>query len=493
MTTALHWFRRDLRIRDNTALFTAAAQHDAVLAAFIIDPRWLTNPQKTGPHQLAFWLAALAELQTSLAARNIPLLLRTSPDPVAALLALAREHKADTLTYNKDYEPGQMIQDERLEHEAAQIGLKVAAFKDAVIFEETEILTAAKGIYSVFSPYKRAYLKLLSPDGAAPAFTLRGLPRKLDSMPKADSEPLPIPETLGYPKVTLDLPTGETGGQKMLAKFFAAPIDKYQDLRDYPAEPGCSRLSAHLNTGTLSIRHAMHAALTRAAAASDKTPPGKTPDGADLHSPKASAEHFISELIWREFYKMILFHFPHTVRRPFQESTAHITWKNDPALFAAWTSARTGYPIVDAALRQLHTTGFLHNRLRMVAAMFLTKDLDTHWTLGERYFMKTLIDYDQAANVGGWQWSASTGTDAAPYFRVMNPVLQSARFDPEGAFIRRFVPELKHVPAKWIHAPWEMPPDLQRTSRCLIGVDYPHPVVDHAAMKDHAIAKFRRK
>ncbi len=202
---------------------------------------------------------------------------------------------------------------------------------------------------------------------------------------------------------------------------------------------------------------------------------------------------FVSELIWRDFYRMILFHFPRTVSFPFQRNYARITWKNDPALFTAWSEARTGYPLVDAAMMQLRTTGFMHNRLRMISAMFLTKDLDTHWVLGERFFMQTLIDYDQACNVGGWQWAASTGTDAAPYFRIMNPVLQSEKFDPDGEFIKHFLPALAKVPAKFIHAPWEMPQDVQQKSHCLIGRDYPAPIVDHAETKLHAIAKFRKR
>jgi len=489
--TALHWFRRDLRIRDNTALFAAAAAHDAVVAAFVVDPRWFGNPVRTGPHQAAFWLAALVELRESLAARNIALVVRTSADPVAALLAIAQAAKADTITFNKDYEPAQIAMDERLEHEAAKIGLKVAAFKDAVIFEEEEILTGDGGIYSVFSPYKRAYLKRLGTDAANPPFTVRGLPRKLSSLVRVASEPVPTAAALGYSNVAIDIPTGEAGGQRMLARFFAGPIDRYQDLRDFPALAGCSRLSAHLNAGTVSIRQAMQAALQRAAAAGAKPPAGRTPDGKERHSAKASAEHFVSELIWREFYRMILFNFPETVSKPFQRKTSHITWADNPAHFEAWANARTGYPIVDAAMLQLRATGWMHNRLRMIAAMFLTKDLDTHWIKGERFFRKSLMDYDQACNVGGWQWSASTGTDAAPYFRVMNPVLQSARFDADGAFIRRYIPALAKVPVAFIHAPWRMPVEVQRASGCMIGVDYPAPVVDHAVMKARAIAKFR--
>jgi deoxyribodipyrimidine photo-lyase len=188
---------------------------------------------------------------------------------------------------------------------------------------------------------------------------------------------------------------------------------------------------------------------------------------------------------------MILYHFPHTVSRPFNDRYGGLPWQNNPRHFEAWRGGRTGYPLVDAAMAQLHATGFMHNRLRMITAMFLTKDLDVHWAFGERYFMRTLVDYDQAANVGGWQWSASTGTDAAPYFRVMNPVLQSERWDKTGSFIRHYLPTLRLVPNEYVHAPWRMPAAVQRAANCIIGQDYPAPIVDHAQAKTTAIAKFR--
>lgn len=490
MATAIHWFRRDFRVRDNTALFTAASEHDAVVGAFIVDPRWLGNPDKTGPHQTKFWLESLRELQTSLAKLNIPLIIRTDRNPVRALLAIARDVDATTITYNKEYEPDQIAMDERLEREAAPLGLKVNAYKDAAIFEEHEILTGSRTIYSVFSPYKRAYLARVNVEGEL-AFTVRGLPRKSSRMIKAKSDPLTIP----HDDVSLDLPPGEAAGLERLEQFIADHVQHYRDQRDYPMladHGGVSRLSAHLNAGTVSIRQAMHAAFQALTHASTKRPAQKAIDGSDPHTPRESTEHFISELIWREFYRMILFNFPHTVSKPFQDNYSHVTWANDPAHFKAWCEGRTGYPIVDAAMRQLAQTGWQHNRLRMIAAMFLTKDLDTSWVLGERFYMKSLMDYDQACNVGGWQWSASTGTDAAPYFRIMNPVLQSERYDPNGEFIRRYVPELRGVSKGFIHAPWLMPADVQKAANCVIGKDYPAPIVDHHEAKERAVAKFRK-
>ena len=465
MTTAIHWFRRDFRVRDNTALHAAAAEHDAVVGVFVLDPRWFGPAMGTiGPHQAAYWLDSVRELVASLLPLNIPLAFRTSADPVATVLRIAQhELGAETITYNKEYEPAQIAQDMRLERLGTAAGLKVRAYKDAAVFEEQEILTGAGTIYSVFSPYQRAFLKRLAESPPE----IRGLPRKMKSRVQVRHDGTPAAEDLGFAPVTLHPKPGEAAAAKLLRSFRDAGLKHYHRQRDFPAVAGTSRWSAALNAGTMSIRQAM----TAARSARDGT--------------------FLSELIWREFYRMVLFHHPHTIAAPFQERTHRITWRNDPALFAAWAEARTGYPIVDAALRQLLTTGWMHNRLRMIAAMFLTKDLDTHWTRGERFFMCTLIDYDQASNVGGWQWSASTGTDAAPYFRVMNPVLQGQRFDPQGAFVKSMLPALAKVPAKYVHAPWTMPPSVQREAQCRIGVDYPAPIVDHAAAKVRAIAKFR--
>jgi deoxyribodipyrimidine photo-lyase len=483
MPTLLHWFRRDLRIRDNSALAAAcahAAPHGTVTGIFIIDPKWW-NPaaQKLGPHQAPFYLQSLRELQGSLRTRNIPLIIRQG-DPVAEILTLAKTLHADAVTLNKEYEPAQREMDDRLADQAAAIGLKVRRYQDAALFEEEQILTAQGGLYSVFTPYKRASLKKLATAEPSDA----GLPRRVAN-PRLPSTEIPTLASLGFPEVPLDITPGEKHATKLLERFIENHLATYAQTRDFPAlDNGTSRLSAHLNTGTISIRQVFHALLNAQNSKSNRK--------SKIENRK-SVDTFLSQLIWRDFYRMILFHHPHTVTQPFQDRWQKLTWRSDPALFAAWQAGRTGYPIVDAAMRQLAQTGIMHNRLRMISAMFLTKDLDTHWTLGERYFMRTLMDYDQAANVGGWQWSASTGTDAAPYFRIMNPTLQSERFDPDGTFIRRWLPELARVPTPFLHAPWQMRPTDQKSSRCRIGQDYPAPIVDHATAKTAAIAKFRQR
>jgi deoxyribodipyrimidine photo-lyase len=493
MTTWIHWFRRDFRLRDNTGLHAAATLAGSgghVAGAFIIDPRWwLAKHQKLGIFQARFWLESLRELQAALAGRGIPLIVRASSDPVAELLRLAQAIRAEGITYNKEYEPDQIAMDLRLERTAAGAGCRIRSFKDAAIFEEDEILTGNRMPYLVFTPYKRAYLQRLETD----PFNVLGMPPRTMS-PSFPPEPPVSLRSLGFSEAALESPLhaapGESGAARLLEHFRRHTLDRYDQTRDIPALTppisklgGTSRLSAHLNAGTISIRQVMRMALE---------PKGRTSKGKSLAYRRAR-ESFLSELIWREFYRMVLFNFPHTVAHSFRENHRTVTWRDDPELFTAWSEGRTGYPIVDAGIRQLLRTGFMHNRLRMITAMFLTKDLDVHWRHGEHFFRRTLVDYDQASNVGGWQWSASTGADAAPYFRIMNPVLQSARFDPEGGFIRHFLATLRRVPNKFIHAPWKMPADIQKDSGCIIGRDYPAPIVDHARARAAAIAKFRKR
>ncbi len=467
----LHWFRRDFRVHDNTALAAAARLADAVVGVFVVDTRWFpATAGCMGPFQAGFWLAALTELRQGLLALNIPLKIVTTADPAAALVAMARQLGADGITFNKEYEPRQLALDRRLTRLAQDAGVKVRACKDGVIFEEFELLTGSESVYHVFSPYKRAWLAALEHN---PVQSTR-LPSKSAAL-RCAADTVPAPRALGYGDVKNTLPTGESGAAAMLANFIAQPIREYATQRNFPAADGSSRLSAHLNAGTISIRQCVLAAL-HAGAADDKY---------------SDAATWLAELIWREFYRMILFHYPHTVTAAFQRRYATLAWPARPDRVTAWSRGETGYPIVDAAMRSLVATGWMHNRLRMIAAMFLVKDLDVDWRVGENFFRQWLCDYDQASNVGGWQWSAGTGTDAAPYFRVMNPILQGRRFDPHAIFVRRWLPELGQVPGQSIHQPWLMPPSLQKQAGCIIGRNYPAPVVDHGQARQAAIARFK--
>jgi deoxyribodipyrimidine photo-lyase len=328
----------------------------------------------------------------------------------------------------------------------------------------------------VFTPYRAAWLRALTP-GHLRAHQPPAEGAALALPPAASATPLPSLEAMGFERTNLRelrIATGMSGGAKLFADF-RDRIDAYRDTRDFPAVKGPSYLSVHLRFGTVSIRE-----LAAFAHACSLEPGGE------------GAATWLSELVWREFYAQILWHHPHVVTTSFRPEYADLEFPNDPALFDAWCRGATGYPIVDAAMRQLNTTGYMHNRLRMIAASFLVKDLLVDWRWGERYFADTLIDYDLASNNGGWQWAASTGCDAQPYFRIFNPVAQSQRFDADGKFIRRYVPEIAALSATEIHAPWTVPADVQRAKGVVVGRDYPAPVVDHAGARRAALALFRR-
>jgi deoxyribodipyrimidine photo-lyase len=322
----------------------------------------------------------------------------------------------------------------------------------------------------VFTPYRNAWLKLVSEAELAPRLVPVDLKRLA---PPTMATRLPELSELGFASTDLaaaGLRPGEQGARETFEAFLGR-IDRYHEERDFPALDATSGLAVHNRFGTISIRRLARAARSRRT------------EGADF---------WLAELIWRDFFFQALHHHPQAAREAFRAEFARIEWPNDEALFAAWCEGRTGYPIVDAALRQLNSTGNMHNRLRMVAASFLTKDLLVDWRWGEQYFAAKLNDFDLAANNGNWQWAASTGCDAQPWFRIFNPVVQSEKFDAEGAFIRRHVPELAKVPAKFIHAPWRMSPVDQSACGCVIGRDYPAPVVDHAVQRERALALYRK-
>jgi deoxyribodipyrimidine photo-lyase len=326
----------------------------------------------------------------------------------------------------------------------------------------------------VFTPYQKAWLARLAPSD------LRAHPvdRYADALavpPPHAAEPIPSLEAMGFRRTDLQalrIGSGMRAGAALFADF-RRRIDRYREARDFPAVRGPSYLSVHLRFGTVSIRELAAYAHQRA-----------------LEPGGGGAAAWLSELIWREFYAQILWHHPRVVAHAFKPEYDAIGFPDDPALFAAWRDGRTGYPIVDAAMRQISASGYMHNRLRMIAASFLVKDLLVDWRKGERYFADTLLDFDLASNNGGWQWAASTGCDAQPYFRIFNPVTQSQRFDPDGTFIRRYVPELAPLAAAEIHAPWRVAPATQRAKGVVIGRDYPPPVVDHAAARRAALALF---
>ena len=471
---ALVWFRRDLRAFDHAALSHALANAREVFCAFIFDREILDALPSPLDRRVEFIWESVAELDSALRARGGALIVRHG---VArdAIPALAGELGAVAVYANHDYEPTARARDDAVARTLSARGITFLTSKDQVIFERGEILTRAGRPYGVFTPYKTAWLASLSPFHLAP-FPIDLHAAALAVPPSSIRGEAPSLEAMGFRRTDLKqlkVKTGMTGGAALLEDF-RQRIDRYREARDFPAVKGPSYLSVHLRFGTVSIRELVACAHFRS-----------------LQPGGEGAATWLSELIWREFYAQILWHHPHVVARAFKSEYDTLAFPNEPAHFAAWRAGLTGFPVVDAAMRQLNASGYMHNRLRMIAASFLVKDLLVDWRLGERYFADTLLDYDLASNNGGWQWAASTGCDAQPYFRIFNPVTQSERFDPAGKFIRRYVPELASLDASEIHAPWRLPLAIQQAKGVTIGRDYPAPIVDHATARDRVLALFK--
>ncbi|MCX6028556.1 MAG: deoxyribodipyrimidine photo-lyase [Chloroflexi bacterium] len=468
MTTVIWWIRRDLRLADNQALTAALRNAGRAVPLFVLDPTLLSAPD-VSEKRVTFLFGGLRALDADLRARGAGLIVRRG-DPVIELTKLVAETGAEAIYAEEDPWPHARRRDDAV---AARLPLRLVP---GVTIRSADVVRKADGgAYTIFTPFSRAWkaLPLPTPRDLLPA------PERLPTL-SPDFASLPIPE---QPALTgaIPLPSGEAEALHRLRAFTAGlrpPIHAYADARNRMAVAGTSQLSPYLRFGMISARQAAVAALTAAAAA---------PDAAA----RAGAETWLTELIWREFYMALLYYFPYVLDDAFRADRRDVRWGNDEADFAAWREGRTGYPVVDAAMRQLVQTGWMHNRARMIAASFLVKDLLVDWRWGERFFMQHLLDGDPAANNGGWQWTAGVGADAAPYFRIFNPTLQGAKFDPDGAYIRRWIPELARVPDKYIHQPWMMPAPLQRQTGCIIGHDYPVPRVDHAWARERALVTYR--
>ncbi|ALK98852.1 deoxyribodipyrimidine photolyase [Massilia sp. WF1] len=469
LRNSLVWFRRDLRIDDHAALHHALRSSNRVACVFVFDTDILAGLPRDD-RRVQFIHASLGELDARLREWGAYLIVRQgrAADEIGRLAA---ELEAESVFANHDYEPQAIARDREVQQRLRAAGRSLQTFKDQVIFETDEVLTQAGGPFSVFTPYKNAWLKRLAahPD-ALQAFETAPWAGALASA--APGPALPTLEQLGFaPNPASIVPSGMSGAQALLDAFLTR-IDNYHTERDFPALDSTSRLSVHLRFGTLSIRALVRMLLERSG------------DG---------ARTWLSELIWREFYMMILQRHPRVVTHSFKAAFDRLRWeegKEADDAFAAWCEGRTGYPLVDAAMAQLNRTGFMHNRLRMVTASFLTKDLGISWVRGERYFAEKLNDYELSSNNGGWQWAASTGCDAQPWFRIFNPVTQSKRFDPDGAFIRRWLPALAALDKAAIHAPWLAKPVLLERAGFVLGRDYPAPIVDHEQARERTLARF---
>lgn len=470
--SSLVWLRRDLRCYDHTAMHMALQQSDQVYCCFIFDTNILVHLPEND-RRVAFIHASLIELQQELQEAGGDLWVLHG-DPQKCLPELAQQLGVEAVFCNHDYEVQAMQRDSRVALTLQTLSIDFHSYKDQVIFEKHEILTQQASTYSVYTPYQRAWLKKLHTEGNElhlKDFQIAPRTKFANAAPA-----LPSLASLGFASASMTtIKPGAKGASELLGDFLER-IDRYQEARDFPAVKGPSYLSVHLRFGTVSIRHLVRLALQCMQS---------------RHS--AGAETWLKELIWRDFYFMILYHHPHVTERAFKAEYEALVWASGEQTerhFIAWCQGQTGYPLVDAAMRQLAQTGYMHNRLRMVAASFLVKHLGIDWRRGEAWFAQQLNDFDLAANNGGWQWAASTGCDAQPYFRIFNPITQSEKFDGQGKFIRRYVPELARLNAKQIHAPWTIKPVELQALGLQLGTDYPYPIVDHVSAREATLARF---
>ncbi len=465
---SLVWFRRDLRDFDHAALYHALKTSQQVFCVFVFDTEILDLLPNKADRRVEFIWESVKELKTALQKNGGDLMVKYGlARQIIPQIALDLEINA--VFTNRDYEPSAVERDNSVAADCAKNNIAFHHFKDQVIFEKDEILSLSNKPYSVFSPYRNAALKKLND------FYVKPYPvdAYIQQLAKLSASELISLESMGFKHTNLSemrLPTGMSGGAALFADF-ENRMHQYKDARNFPAIKGVSYLSVHLRFGTVSIRHLARTAKNMA---------------------NAGAASWLNELIWRDFYFQILYHNPQVaLGKSFKADFEHLPFANDERLFKAWCEGKTGYPLVDAAMRQINTTGYMHNRLRMVAASFLVKDLLIDWRWGERYFAEHLIDFDFSANNGGWQWAASTGCDAQPWFRIFNPITQSEKFDATGKFIRKYVTELSQLSDKEIHAPWLIAPIRQQLIGVIIGKDYAFPIVDHATQRALALSLYK--
>jgi len=471
----LFWFRNDLRLEDNTGLHEAVRDAAGDVVPFYASEPAILARDDIAATRVRFVLDSLASLAEAVAAAGSRLALDHG-EAAATVVRAARAARADAVYWNDEYEPALRERDRAVERALSDAGVRARRFHDRLLVPPGAVATGAGTPFVVYTPFRRACEA--HPLGEPLPAVTRLAPHDLPARAIATLE------KLGFSSAAAPWPGGTREAHRRLRRFVGGTgeepgegLARYATHRDLPAVPAVSRLSADLKFGTLSPRQVVRN-LRDAQAAEPRL--------------SASVEKYVSELRWRDFYAHVLWHFPHVEHGCFKREYDALRWEGDPAHAEAWMRGLTGYPIVDAAMRELLATGFMHNRARMIVASFLTKDLLLDWRIGERHFMRHLVDGDLASNNGGWQWAASTGTDAQPYFRIFNPTLQGEKFDPDGAYVRRWVPELARVPARWLHRPWEAPPLALAEGGVTLGENYPAPIVDHFERRDRAIEMYRR-
>jgi len=478
VTPAIVWFRQDLRLQDNPALAAAVRRGGPVIPVFI----WDADDEGEWPMGAAsrWWLHhSLLALDVSLQERGSRLVVARG-DSLTVLRSLVKETGSGSVFWNRRYEPEVIERDGRLQDALRADSVETADFNSALLFEPGSVRNKQGGPFQVFTPYWRHCLTLeVAPPVNLGPGPLVG-PRKWPSSVAVTNLCL-LPRIRWDKGLAATWQPGEKAGASRLRRFVARAMENYAAGRDRPYEDGTSMLSPWLHFGEVGPRQ-VWAAVASTSKGSWVFPPGK------------GAAVFLSEIGWREFAHHLLFHFPTTPTAPLRAGFGRFPWAADPGdhLVTAWRKGRTGYPIVDAGMRQLWETGWMHNRVRMVVASFLVKHLRLHWSKGAGWFWNTLVDADLANNTLGWQWSAGCGADAAPYFRIFAPVRQGERFDPEGAYVRRWVPELARLPDGYIHHPWDAPAEVLRTAGVQLGTSYPFPIVEHGAARAAALDAFKR-
>lgn len=458
------WFRQDLRLGDNPALHAAVATGAAVIPVFI----WAPDEESPWPPGSAsqWWLhRSLAELQHSLEELGSRLIVRRGPT-LKTLKSLVAARHTEQIFWNRRYEPAIVARDREMKEELRRQKITVESFNGSLLFEPWNISTKEGKPFQVFTPFSRACLEAQAP--AAPIDPPAKIPAPSEWPESVKISDLALEPEIDWAEGMRQMwSPGEGGAAARIKAFSRTHVDAYKTDRDRPGRSGTSQMSPHLHFGEISPRQIWHAVR-------------RLP----------SAENYLRQLIWREFANHLLYHYPRTTSEPFRKEFRDFPWRFDEKRIKAWTSGRTGYPIVDAGMRQLWRTGWMHNRVRMVAGSFLVKHLMAPWQEGAAWFWDTLVDADLANNTLGWQWVAGCGADAAPYFRIFNPVLQGEKFDPAGDYVRRWVPELRALPKEFIHKPWAAPAEVLTSAGVKLGLTYALPIVDHSEARAAALDAF---
>lgn len=465
-TPIIVWFRRDLRVQDNSAL-SAAMRTNRPLVLLYIDSAKEESPW---PHGAAsrWWLHhALVALKAALKEHGADLTIRRGP-ALEVLNTVIRESGATAVYWNRLYEPAVIARDKSVKASLKTAGIDAQSFNSALLHEPWTILTQQDKPYQVFTPFYRSCQATGEPP--SPEAPVKGKFPTLGSLKSLDFQSLELLPTIPWDRgMKASWTPGEAGAQKELKRFLNGAVEQYSGDRDRPDHVGTSRLSPHLHFGEIGPRQIWSAVRKSGA---------------------KNVDPYLRQLIWREFAHHLLYHFPQTPEQPLRSQFANFPWSKDAKLLKLWQKGRTGYPIVDAGMRELWRTGWMHNRVRMIVGSFLVKDLLIPWQEGAAWFWDTLVDADLANNTLGWQWIAGCGADAAPYFRIFNPYLQAAKFDPDGSYVRKWIPELAKLDAKWIHEPTSAPPDVLKAAGVRLGESYPHPIVDHAKARDLALEAY---